>query len=214
MSGIVLELQREALNKDADIEFLLRKAYVIARKLKLSDFEEWIKYEQNGYAEKKVPDYRMIKGELKALNPVRGWIPVVMESTEAEDAFTRTGLPNSVSELCDLYKNAKNSMLVMNLPAESNNYVSKCCGYNTQFRLEFGKNQIYSILSRVRNNILDWALTLEDNGIIGENYSFSDEEKRIAKEETAITNYITNFMGNSTEVQIQQGSVDSQQCKC
>lgn len=29
MSGIVLELQREALDKDADIESLLRKAYKI-----------------------------------------------------------------------------------------------------------------------------------------------------------------------------------------
>ena len=42
MDGIVLELQREAMDKNADVESLLRKAYVIARKLKLSDFEEWI----------------------------------------------------------------------------------------------------------------------------------------------------------------------------
>ena len=35
MSGIVLELQREALDKTANIESLLRKAYVIAKKLKL-----------------------------------------------------------------------------------------------------------------------------------------------------------------------------------
>ena len=38
MDGIVLELQREAMDKNADVESLLRKAYVIARKLKLSDF--------------------------------------------------------------------------------------------------------------------------------------------------------------------------------
>ena len=37
MSGIVLELQREALSKDANIESLLRKAYVIAKKLKLKE---------------------------------------------------------------------------------------------------------------------------------------------------------------------------------
>ena len=46
MYGIVLELQKEAMDSNADIESLLRKAYVIARKLKLLEFEEWIQCEQ------------------------------------------------------------------------------------------------------------------------------------------------------------------------
>ena len=213
MNGIVLELQKEAMDKNADIESLLRKSYFIARKLKLPEFEEWIQCEQEGYGKKETPEYRMIQGQLKALNPVRGWIPVVMESAIAEKAFTKTKLPNSVSELYDLYQNAESSMLVMNLPAERNKYVARCCGFNTQFRLEFGKNQIYSILSRVKNNILDWALTLEESGIVGRDYSFSEEEKKIEKEKTEITNYITNFWGTTTDVQVQQGNVDSLQDK-
>lgn len=213
MNGIVLELQKEAMDKKADIESLLRKSYVIARKLKLPEFQEWIQCEQEGYGKKEVPEYRMIQGQLKALNPVRGWIPVVMDSAVAESAFTKTKLQNSVSELYDLYQNAERSMLVMNLPAERNKYVAKCCGFNTQFRLEFGKNQIYSILSRVKNNILDWALTLEESGIVGRDYSFSEEEKKIAQEKTEITNYITNFWGTATDVQMQQGNVDSLQDK-
>lgn len=213
MNGIVLELQKEAMDKNADIESLLRKSYFIVWKLKLPEFEEWIQCEQEGYGKKETPEYRMIQGQLKALNPVRGWIPVVMESAIAEKAFTKTKLPNSVSELYDLYQNAESSMLVMNLPAERNKYVAKCCGFNTQFRLEFGKNQIYSILSRVKNNILDWALTLEESGIVGRDYSFSEEEKKIAQEKTEITNYITNFWGTTTDVQVQQGNVDSLQDK-
>ena len=35
MSGIVIELQRDALSSDSDIISLLRKAYLIARKLDL-----------------------------------------------------------------------------------------------------------------------------------------------------------------------------------
>lgn len=61
MGGIVLELQQEALSKDANIESLLRKAYVIAKKLKLKEFEDWIKQEQDGY-ETDVPQYRYIGG--------------------------------------------------------------------------------------------------------------------------------------------------------
>ena len=53
MNGIVLELQKEAMDKNADIESLLRKSYVIARKLKLPEFEEWIQCEQEGYGKKR-----------------------------------------------------------------------------------------------------------------------------------------------------------------
>ena len=45
MSGIVIELQRDALSSDSDIISLLRKAYLIARKLDLKDFESWTSYE-------------------------------------------------------------------------------------------------------------------------------------------------------------------------
>ena len=78
MSGIVLELQREALSKDANIESLLRKAYVIAKKLKLKEFEDWIQLEQNGYGSREVPEYRYVQGQIKARNPYYGWIPVVL----------------------------------------------------------------------------------------------------------------------------------------
>ena len=56
MNGIVLELQKEAMDKNADIESLLRKSYVIARKLKLPDFQEWIQCEQEGYGKKETPE--------------------------------------------------------------------------------------------------------------------------------------------------------------
>ena len=40
--GIVIELQREALDEKISIESLMRKAYLVARKLNLKEFEEWI----------------------------------------------------------------------------------------------------------------------------------------------------------------------------
>ena len=67
MKGIVIELEKEALNEQASVESLLRKAYLVARKLKLEEFEEWINNEQNGYKGNAL-DYRMINGEYKAWN--------------------------------------------------------------------------------------------------------------------------------------------------
>ena len=49
MGGIVIELQREALDEKISIESLIRKAYLVAKKLKLKEFEEWLNQEQNGY---------------------------------------------------------------------------------------------------------------------------------------------------------------------
>ena len=80
MKEIVLELQEEALSSDIDILSLLRKAYLIARKLSLSDFSEWLNFEMNGYPTTcDVPDYRIAYGEIKAWNPYHGWIPVIFD---------------------------------------------------------------------------------------------------------------------------------------
>lgn len=63
---------------DHIIRNLLRKAYLAARKLKLQEFEDWINHEWNGYKDlDKIPDYRLLRGELKAWNPDHGWISVI-----------------------------------------------------------------------------------------------------------------------------------------
>ena len=48
MAKIVIELQHEALKSDFDIMNLLRKAYLVARKLKLQEFEDWVNNEFYG----------------------------------------------------------------------------------------------------------------------------------------------------------------------
>ncbi len=76
MGGIVLELQQGALSKDANIEFLLRKAY---------------------------PQYRYIGGALYALNPANGrWIPVGI-SGGGRDKFFKFPIKVGMSSLNDLY---------------------------------------------------------------------------------------------------------------
>lgn len=75
MAKIVIELQHEALKSNFDIMNLLRKAYLVARKLKLQEFEDWINNELNGYKDlEKIPDYRLLRGEIKAWNPYRGYL--------------------------------------------------------------------------------------------------------------------------------------------
>lgn len=63
----------------------------------------------------------------------------------------------------------------------------------------------YRILSTVRNKILDWALLLEESGIIGEGMTFSDEEKKKAQDTKVINNYTNNFYSKVSDVEMKQG---------
>lgn len=110
MDSIVLELQREALDENVNIETLLRKAYLVAKKLKLKDFEDWINQEMNGY-NKEVPKYREIAGEVKAYNPLRGWIPIVFDG-EMNDILSHMPLPNAISSIYNHYKSSESVILI------------------------------------------------------------------------------------------------------
>lgn len=87
MSSIVLDLQQEVLKPDCDILNSLRKAHLIASKLKLHDFDTWVQSELNGYSygdKDKIPNYRKVKGTLKAFNPYRGWISAQCSDDKTE----------------------------------------------------------------------------------------------------------------------------------
>lgn len=204
MSGIVLELQQEALSKDANIESLLRKAYVIAKKLKLKEFEDWIQFEQNGYGLREVPEYRYVQGQIKARNPYYGWIPVVL-SSEIEKVISNVPVKEALSGLIDLYK-SDNEFLIFNMNADCNQSLSELVDFDTVFCVQFGKNQIYRIISTVQNKILDWALLLEENGIVGEKLSFTKEEIKRAEQSLIINNYTNNFYSNVDGIELQQGT--------
>ncbi len=49
MSSVIVELQREALDRNVHVSDLLRKALVVARNLALTEFQRWIELELNGY---------------------------------------------------------------------------------------------------------------------------------------------------------------------
>ena len=60
-------------------------------------------------------------------------------------------------------------------------------------------------MSTVRNKILDWALLLEENGIVGIGMTFTDVEKQIAIDTPVINNYINNFYSKVSDVNMKQG---------
>jgi len=103
MKSVVIELQQDALNRDVSITDLLRKSYVVARKLQIQDFEKWITNELEGYTEQsEIPEYRVVTGEVKAWNQYHGWQPVYFEDAKVAEAISKRG-PHSICKCTTSY---------------------------------------------------------------------------------------------------------------
>jgi AbiTii-like protein len=101
MSSLVLELQREALDDKVSAVSLLRKAYVVAVKLNLGQFKEWIELESKGYAGsgKETPQYRHAQGVLRVHNPFHGFQPFIIQDPELAEKVSQAWLNNPLSEI-------------------------------------------------------------------------------------------------------------------
>lgn len=211
MSSLVLDLQQEVLKPDCDVLNVLRKAHLIAAKLKLNEFDAWIQLELNGYDLKEkdnIPEYRKVKGRLKAFNPYNGWIPAQCPDDEFEKMICETKLWQSVGELKELYAQSSTGAFIYQFPAGLMESLSSL--FDTpvpmQFALHISTHLLKSIIEKVENCVLEWTIRLEAEGIVGENMRFSKEETISAK---AIPQQINNYYGTVVNGDISKSQVVS-----
>jgi len=207
MGSIVQELQMDAMSSTSNISDLLRKSLVVARKLKIIEFEQWVNQELNGFKvpSKEIPEYRGIAGRIQWFNVYRGWCPVIIEDEEILNIVSNSKIGQPIIEIEALVISDSDN-LVIQIPQGQQNLLSRIFNETTEFRLLFGKSQAQRVIDTVRNIILEWALKLEEDGIMGENLSFSKEEKQEASKHD-----YTIVIGNATGVQIQQNTQNSNQ---
>ncbi|MBR3244044.1 MAG: hypothetical protein IKF90_15335 [Parasporobacterium sp.] len=207
--GIVLQLQSEALDENTDIETLLRKAYLVAKKLNLTDFENWVLSEQNGY-KGDTPEYRIISGVIKAWNPYHGWVPVIMQGKMA-DTLSKMPMNHPIASIVEIYKKNESSF-TLSLGGELTEFLNENTdGFQTEFGFQSSSTEVRKIISAVRNKILEWSLLLEENGIEGNGLKFTETEKQAARESQVINNYTNNFYAPLDNTMIQQGG--EEQCQ-
>jgi AbiTii len=180
MNSLVLELQVDAINSSASTLNLLRKAFIVAKKLNVKELENWIDYELNGYSSvKAVPEYRIVTGQLKARNPYVGWIPVVL-SADLDTPLSKRPISQPISEVENWVQTDTSSYLHLYFPKEVEIHLMNLVGEDFQPVVRISRSSLVSILESVRDRILRWALKLEEDGILGEGLSFSQIEKEIA----------------------------------
>ncbi|MCT7685046.1 MAG: ABC transporter substrate-binding protein [Lactobacillus iners] len=212
MGSIVLELQNEIVSSNCDVVNILRKAHLIASKLKLADFDQWIQHELNGYPDREsCPEYRKVCGSLKAFNPYHGWISTLMQDNELEKMICERKLTDSISEVISLCQSSEN-VLISEFSGEQFAFFNKM--FNSplpmKYALHIPTTAVKDIEEKVKNTILEWTLKLESEGIVGENMVFSETEKESA---VNMPQTVNNYYGNtsvinspSDNVQIVSGS--------
>ncbi len=207
MESVVIELQRELLKTDCDILSALRKAHVIASKLDLKEFDEWILSELNGYQcdEEIIPDYRSINGELKAWNPRYGWIPVILSNGEIEQQICNGRINNSISAIIRLGSSSKTGYFKMNIQADVARAIDSMCTtrFPTKYAVFCSSHLLHEIIDKVKNCLLEWTLTLEKQGVRGNGMIFDDKETSAAK---SIPQQVNNYYGT-----VVNGNVDKSQ---
>lgn len=108
MESMVLDLQREIISSNCDIVNALRKAHLIAVKLGLKEFDEWINNELNGYSSQELcPEYRKVHCILKAFNPYHGWTPTMIDDPDLEKSIIEKYVIQSISEITTLVRNSQ-----------------------------------------------------------------------------------------------------------
>ncbi len=206
MSSLVLELQWDALNPSVSALTLLRKALVVATKLNIEEFQEWIELELNGYKGEPIPEYRKMKGQLRAWNPYHGWQQIITHDQnllEIYETVCNCSISQSISELVALVDNAENE-LKMQLPPWAESFLADSVG--TSVKIGISSASVKRIVESARDVILRWALTLEKDGILGKGMTFSQREKQIA----ASHDYSYLIQVNVGQSQMQNSSSESQ----
>jgi len=208
MNSIVINLQKDIINISIPLSTLLRTALLISSKLDLIDIQSWINNESNGYYTDgiEIPSYRLVSGEMKAYNPYNGiWMPIDFSHLEDTKFFSLYPLKQSISELEAILKNENNEKLYGHYPPELKQIFLKE-GVNYDITFHFTKSQIHGILNQVRNILLKWSLTLEKQGILGNDIEFSQEE--IKKTDNIVIN---NFYKDVIQSQINSNTDNSKQ---
>lgn len=171
---------------------LLRKSYVLSRKLNLTDFSRILQSEMEGYkGEDELPAYRTIIGT-----------PLVYGFLSK--GFIEKGLYKPISELEYYLQHEvvkEKGRLIYTVPSGDKDRKVKVQQLSVQ------SSQFYNVIDRVRNLILEWTLELEERGVLGDNMTFSEKEKKLASEATVIKNYFNGNLINSPLQQCTDSSV-------
>ena len=218
MDSLIIELQRDVLNEDISVSNLLRKAFVVAKKLKLQEWEKWINSELNGYyhlAESKqvrpenrweeLPRYRWVTVQWQLRLPSQNLIPLIFKSPQRAEMMSKSPVIESIREI-EALLDTELYAFPMTIPDPLKLALYEECGGNEPRRIVF-KNEFHRIQEIVKNIILECALDLEQRGIREEGLVFSKKESGTANNFTFNIEQLIQKVETEMKVEITNSTV-------
>lgn len=193
--SIVLELQKELLDNTAPLSQLIIKAWVVAKKLKLEDDAEQFRKEFDGYSDyENVPDYRQAKGKLQRCS-FSTWKDVDKDGHSVSDNFKssndtpavnipftiRKSIRNLEKELQSTY-DITEMIKFYDVPYKITKDRSFYDKEREQYRCVYNPAIHSDILHEIKIKLIEWTMSLSENGILGNDMSFEEDEKEMAKQ--------------------------------
>ena len=201
---LVLELQRDAMDRSVRVSDLLRKALLVARKLGIEEFGNWAEAELEGYMDQEevdVPPYRFARGQPRMQDRLGRWIPIHFPDSETSEMFSRRSNGQPIGQLEAMIEGREDHpTILMPYNVEIQSMLMKSVGEEGQAGLFLQCSDILGILDAVRTAVLKWTIRLEKEGILGKGMTFTDSERQKAADIPQSVNY---FFGPSA---VQQGS--------
>lgn len=178
----LIALANDPAVKTAD---LLRRALVAAHRLQLPEWVTWLGHELNGYGpDDAIPVYRHVQGEV-LIDGHHGLKGVVFPSAEAAFRWQLCHFDTPVDEIegwC-----AESDDIHMQFSPREADALRAACDTNCTPLRRFTLASMNRILGAVRNQVLNWALQLEKEGILGEGMSFTSQERQQAQQVAPVT---------------------------
>ena len=185
MANLVEELLRSCIDEE-DLSRILLKAKVVAHKLDIRDILDWVNSELKGYPGgmehfKNVPDYRWASGRLETADQWTSWRPMVsdsMHNAKQLQGISRLPLVEGVAQLEHLVRDNETSTLELYYPELMKQAIVG--NEPVRLRLIISTASVMGMLAKIRDQVLEWALELDKNGILGDGMSFTDQDKQKA----------------------------------
>ena len=125
-------------------------------------------------------------------------------------------ISQSCATLVETVKNNKSGVLHFPLPGPLVASLNEILTYPTaRMVIQFSPAAAVGILDNVRNRILDWAIQMESEGVVGEGLTFTDAERKQAQSVMTTVNIYGNNAGhigsgNSGDIDAEQTHNDGQ----
>lgn len=187
--SLIGEIIEGAITNKTSLSELLRMVKVAAYRLNLPVIEDWVSKELDGYKDGNlVPEYRKVKGQVVAKHAIHGWHPIGGNPTTI-GILQERNLGGSIASLEAMLREAESSggtgtFTLFFSPERASEFLGDKSFAYVAMGTIISVAAINSALDRVRSKILDWAIEMEKQGVVGQGMSFSAKEKENAARAT------------------------------